>query len=96
MNLKKSLDVLNEKKIMENLVKCSKCRLSLICEELDTHFCFSGKLKDVIIDSSRPFSFLIFDGQNWHKCPNPNNNRRVTRRNTNREGNSTILWVLLH
>ena len=58
-------------------------------EELESHVCFSGKLKDVIIDSSRPFSFLVFDGQNWHKCPKSNNNRKVTRRNTNRKGNST-------
>lgn len=70
--------------------KCSKCRLDIIEEEYSTHVCFSGIIKDAILDSSQPHSFLVFDGHKWHKCPIPKNNRRVTRRRNNRQGNSTL------
>jgi hypothetical protein len=95
MNLKIFLKELKERKVMVILNnRCSKCHLSLIYEEQEDHICFSGIAKDVIIDSSKPHMFLIFDGNKWHKCSVPNTNRRVTRQRFNREGNSTILWVL--
>lgn len=90
MSSKKSLDVQDEKKVMGNLNKCSKCRLSLIYEELETHTCFSGNLKDVVIDSSNPYSMLIFDGYKWHKCPISKRQPKGNRYKNNHQGNSTI------
>lgn len=90
MSLKKLQDGQKERKIMVNIHKCDKCRLSLIDEEFINHICFSGTLKDVIIDSSKPNSFLIFDGLSWHKCPKSKYPPRGNTNKNNHQGNSTI------
>lgn len=56
-------------KKVNNIIKCSKCGVSLIDEELKFHQCHSLKPSGFIADTDYDY-FEIFDGIRWIKMKN--------------------------
>lgn len=75
-------------------MKCPKCNLQIIEEELETHSCFSRKIKGIIFDSDSPSLSHIFDGKKWVKCPNFKPSTDWKHDKYYRQGNRTCLKVL--
>jgi hypothetical protein len=75
-----------------NLVKCPKCSMSLIDEELSVHECIGDKkVVDVMYDTCG--EYYLFDGKKWYRWF-PATKPEQPDRNT-REGNTTKSLVVL-
>jgi hypothetical protein len=70
-------------------MKCINCGFSIIEEELITHRCFTGKVKDIEFDTNHPYIMHIFDGQKWLKCPNLKPSTEKKHDKHYRQGNRT-------
>ena len=75
--------------ILNNIYRCSLCRLHAIAEEKDSHVCL--ELKETRFDGDTK---LVFDGKIWYplKQPNINNQRK---HHSDRQNHFVIVFIFL-